>query len=1549
MNNAVRILLLGLLTSAMALGAACMTRRPDRDYVQTNVTAKALFEGEWYYVHTIVDHDFESAWSGAFVGEVSFDTPSGYQPNTLGTMARVRFVVDEDFLYAFRSYPVVADADRTPEGGRELDLYEPLAAWPIEEHFDIAKRYNPMTGEHLNVVEENSIDRPWYEREYIRVDWSANNITGSYNFNGLDVYDPLGIVKREAAGSFSQEGSPFREEWETRYEFTPVEEPPRDSWEWEYWDRYGSGELYHFSFVSQELWSPGVYPLLIGFEWMPATAFMVSVRHAFLRVPDEAQYEPKPLPENAWEQFGAWRVEQPTYAWGDLPDEEKGFTNFYGITDDLNYWGSRHNIWRRSFTYDDQNRPVPIPVAERQVQRVVYTLNAGFPAWLIQPAFDVVGEWNASLMASVRVARGQPLPANTIPGAFCSTDVDCTASYGTEYPFTSCRLPRDGGDQAQGQCTRYHNPFLTPDPSLGDYDCRIVDGSGRPAQDPGFNLDSFDAESLQSQRSWRFEGSECVLTLRNNTCDNPVDLERAIATRRECADNPALCCDQMGDLRFNILAHNPQPGVHWGGVSQPLMDPLTGELVQANANVSGTSIEGAMTYTGWFFNLVDGENDELDELSYMVGEDVRALMEETNYAVPPVSPAVPTDVWRAGAGEEGRTNSTNDARGAAANMMPRLRHALEQAWELRGDEGRAHTHSDRLYSLAGTPMEHRLHSGLEGMLSMGVMPGEGALEPSEAQLDQLSPFRRGVLYSKEEYQALRDRMASRCFYPSADQEINAFVDNSFVNWLQSLPENLSAQQRAVAVGRQYFRSVMLHEMGHSVGMRHNFAGSLDYHNYHDQYYHIEDQHPLPMAGDYDEDENGNLSYEELARFNSDLQNTREQRELAGVARWHNASIMEYMPRLANDLAPLGRYDRAFIHFIYGDQVEVYQQDPQERVLGINRQRPWLNRPDRADRSFEMYFLGGEGCRLDVDPETKEVLRAYHEDCPYGVQRGANQAEVVCASDSDCTDSMRCSAQGWCLSKQLPPGQVVGQVCGQNPRAVQTSNPENLPGVCLSYEESYTAYQQWVAPDDEEIDQMIIRQLGRTEYVRLANGSYQDLLKQREYMRRYFYDVFPVEYRFCTDDRTADISWCNRFDEGENFREIMNHYRDQWERRYPFANFRRYRWAWDGSSNFGTYADIAKVMSHFYYRVIYENLWQEEGDVWVDSMTDHMAGAAAGMNFLAEVVAQPDVGSYVYDETTDSYKLLASEVLGAGDIDIRPGVGRYMWSALQEGPYGIDRLERVGSHQDKIDALIALATRDWGYSYSYDERFWINFYAMFSAEMTQLYGGVILNDPSLYGARVCPEGYPHPMQPGAVCERTTVFYQDLWRGPFSTDPENPQRGNPYDDYYASLPAIGGGNNELLRAWAAVLSLAEFPIFYDTTYEQQLYLFVEGSGESFEFRDCADHPGDPSCLREGRDFVRYVSDRFNLSMVAMAVEPESPDVPESVDTAYVIVSKANELKRDIEACSARRESCPVGTGYAAVEAAQQWSRELEQTESYLFTLLELQESFGIASWL
>ncbi|HEU5074713.1 MAG TPA: hypothetical protein VFU02_11075, partial [Polyangiaceae bacterium] len=144
----------------------CAEEREPINRVQADALAKSFFVGElgdpeddpqFYWRNFVVD----ASESQSLIGIGSW---SGVD--------RIRWEITESLLLARRSYSQNPGADdKGDEGHPDGTL---VAAYPIESHFDIRREYNPSTGEELNVVSENTTDRPWYERNFMRVDWSIN-------------------------------------------------------------------------------------------------------------------------------------------------------------------------------------------------------------------------------------------------------------------------------------------------------------------------------------------------------------------------------------------------------------------------------------------------------------------------------------------------------------------------------------------------------------------------------------------------------------------------------------------------------------------------------------------------------------------------------------------------------------------------------------------------------------------------------------------------------------------------------------------------------------------------------------------------------------------------------------------------------------------------------------------------------------------------------------------------------------------------------------------------------------------------------------------------------------------------------------------------------------------------------------------------------------------------------------------------------------------------------------------------------------------------------
>ena len=97
-----------------------------------------------------------------------------------------------------------------------------------------------------------------------------------------------------------------------------------------------------------------------------------------------------------------------------------------------------------------------------------------------------------------------------------------------------------------------------------------------------------------------------------------------------------------------------------------------------------------------------------------------------------------------------------------------------------------------------------------------------------------------------------------------------------------------------------------------MGLRHNFAGSLDRNNYHDAYFQIARDLPLPAYSDYDAaakggNGDGDVNGAEAQRWAEDLRNVSEQRLARGAGNVMTASVMDYDGDLSG-YSGIGRYD-----------------------------------------------------------------------------------------------------------------------------------------------------------------------------------------------------------------------------------------------------------------------------------------------------------------------------------------------------------------------------------------------------------------------------------------------------------------------------------------------------------------------------------------------------------------------------------------------------------------------------------------------------------------
>ncbi len=351
-----------------AFSFACSAEVPDIDRTQGNLIRKADLEGEWHLLQTVVGVPATSGFT--FEGET-------------GRLERVRWAIHEDYLVAYRSYELVPNSGH-PATAEPFDGTEnPVAAYPILEHIDVIRDYNPQTGEQSNVIVEDTSDRQWHERDFLRVDWSTSEVV---NFDFI---------------------APTRSEVSLAY-FTPEEQGGPDAL---YTEHDGDGALSYFDvtgkiFVEPDLW--GCIYSWYGWAAEDCASAEIGIRTSFNRV-GESTYRPFHYDDQLMSRFGYFRTEFFTY------DTQRGVTD-YGRRLLIN----RHHIWERST--DESGAVIPIP--ERTIKSVPYYLSPSFPddPLLEEAARGTIDQWSEGLLEGLNAVLGDG--AKTAPFVLCHNPVE---------------------------------------------------------------------------------------------------------------------------------------------------------------------------------------------------------------------------------------------------------------------------------------------------------------------------------------------------------------------------------------------------------------------------------------------------------------------------------------------------------------------------------------------------------------------------------------------------------------------------------------------------------------------------------------------------------------------------------------------------------------------------------------------------------------------------------------------------------------------------------------------------------------------------------------------------------------------------------------------------------------------------------------------------------------------------------------------------------------------------------------------------------------------
>lgn len=991
-----RALLLGAMGLTFGSVVGCAQERPPINRVQADALAKSFFVGadlkdaiddpEFFMRGTIVDVGYGAAQDGLF-------TSTYAQPVT-----RIKWEVTEDLLNARLSYERIEGSDgkgNQVDGVRKKKTNDGqiVASYRIRSHFDIRRSYNPTTGEEQNVVEENASDRPWYQREYFRVDWSQNLATDSYDYDTLTSLGWIGGI----------EYAPLA--------YTVLDPNAEDA-------PHFDAEQGYFDVTNKAFAKPALIDISAlgwGLDKIPAcylpgefaggtqpygncNPIEITIRQSFKKVVDN-DYEPVDYGDG-------WRFQ----AFGIFTTDRVGYDRDYGMTDQQwHKFASRYNIWERSHFYADPAKMTgPIACATKETTEVPTQDPYADPNRDVNPKNGTADECEAAgpgsrcdVFSKKCTLPYQQRKHVTIPWyingasttiinsleeqiANAKTDAEKQALQATltaeiqkgEDLFEATNWAVQEWDLAMK--TAVQTARLVECRKTGGTDCatkypmwvgqqedideavaisRDLDACRRKAalgsNDPSLGTDS---DKLEADRKAGWSSQACTDGL-NSAADavaaqrkDPADpsamamktvvgLEPVIVLCHnpvQQGDHPACgalgLSPRLGDLRYNSVINidKPQTPSAWG-IMVDADDPLTGEKVAASINI-------------WTHITDIAAKGLVDLVAYMNGDLKTADVTEGTYitnwakAAQLGSNASGPTMTKAQIDMRVAAATKLDAKKLQASVKPEnFPASVAQAVRKFHNENvanvaisnevsspSAYEAAARMRQIRGTPTEAKLIN--KPMLQLAGLNGNQV--PAGAALDQASPLALNNPRIASQLRNMRESaLAARgaCILHEAPEAsaLTGIADAAKRKFPAEANESpLQKKQRYDKIyrylRRRYHYAVIAHEMGHSVGLRHNFVSTYAGLHFRPQYWQLRTQNGTKLTPCTDAVADGATCVG--PRYWDPI--SKEEQDQA-IWMFQHSTVMDYPGDVSQDLVGLGVYDFAAARMFYADVTSVY--------------------------------------------------------------------------------------------------------------------------------------------------------------------------------------------------------------------------------------------------------------------------------------------------------------------------------------------------------------------------------------------------------------------------------------------------------------------------------------------------------------------------------------------------------------------------------------------------------------------------------------------------
>ncbi len=827
--------------SWLAVGVAACAGQGDVDRTQPDAIDKAIFfeaDGstprKFYYRKTTVAVPPTSSYS--------FD-------GLMGDMYKVRFEFSGDgtLLMGYRAFDY-APGSQNPSTGGANNKDTPFLIFKISSHFDVKREYNPATGEETNVISENTSDRPWSERKHMRVDWSRNLAEGTPDQMATDpLYWFLPGAQTIGTGYYVGEGD------------EPLLNPDRPIIRNDYID-----------FVTKEMRTPEYSACLRLFDtfddaspWSCGPA-EIAYRNSLLPVP-ASEYEPMSYPDR------------------EILRDAQGKPLRMAFTDTKTIPCTPKDLAANGLTGDDCTEASLDQFAKFGFFRTVrptYDRQAGATE---EGRQYFINRWNI---------WKETIKKNPSDGK----------------PFLDSEGNPHRIDVAQRETrtiTYYMNPEFPNEPLLREEAQRTIDdwdmamretvaGLRLSVNSSVPSLPDVKAKALTVPRIFELKENSCNLkNVMKFVTDNP-DVRKQVEARdtahvldfdalepakllkactalevvteaRPSDDPKKFVWQRNGDLRYSFLHWVDRPQVQGPlGYGPSSQDPETGEIVSASAYIYGAALD---TYTKFAVDSVRLANGQLDTDDLLSGKTISDVLAETA---------------RVSQARQGQKMTD-----AARAMVKSRTQALGSTREKRLIKVGAGIDDQPLAALKGSSIEKLLfNDDVLPAVIRGYRPGD--IPPANV-LDQAMTKPWLSSQAAEQRRSRFQTFANHgCVYMAE------FADDAILGLAMQLDKDKVPQSELFNRLRALiFRGLTDHELGHTMGLRHNFSASTDALNYSDEFWRVRETYPE--------------------------QTWESEHKLSEFAY---ASVMDYGARFNSDVHGLGKYDSAAIRFGYGQMIDL---------------------------------------------------------------------------------------------------------------------------------------------------------------------------------------------------------------------------------------------------------------------------------------------------------------------------------------------------------------------------------------------------------------------------------------------------------------------------------------------------------------------------------------------------------------------------------------------------------------------------------------------------